>query len=64
MAGLSQPADREHLRILRELRRAGLNPTVLAITSNDDRGCAYCHELGHSAEVCPQLPGEQAHLFA
>jgi hypothetical protein len=66
MAGVSQPADREHLRVLRALRAAGLDPTVLAITSNDPvSGCSVCLALDHLADQCPAEPGGwQARLFA
>ena len=66
MAGVSQPADREHLRVLRELRAAGLDPTVLSIQINGPvSGCAYCLALDHQADQCPAGPGgRQDRLFA
>jgi hypothetical protein len=66
MPGLSDPADREHLRVLRELRRAGLDPTVLSLTTNEPApGCALCLAPDHQADQCPAAPGgQQAHLFA
>jgi len=66
MAGVSQPADREHLRVLRQLRAAGLDPTVLSITANDPAaGCVYCLAVDHQAAECPSFPGgPQARLFA
>ena len=66
MAGVSQPADREHLRVLRELRRAGLDPTVLSLTANaPEVGCDLCLAPDHQTDQCPTNPGDrQAHLFA
>jgi len=66
MAGVSQPADREHLRVLRQLRAAGLDPTVLAIQLNEPvPGCAYCLAVDHQADHCPTNPGGgQDRLFA
>ena len=66
MAGVSQPADREHLRVLRQLRAAGLDPTVLAITTNEPvSGCTYCLAPDHQADQCLAGPGgAQDRLFA
>jgi len=66
MPGLSESADREHLRVLRQLRAAGLDPTVLSITSNEPvPGCAYCLAVDHQADQCPASPGSgQDRLFA
>jgi hypothetical protein len=64
MAGLSIPADREHLRVLRQLRAAGLDPTVLAIEINEPAsGCALCSAPDHQADQCPADPGA-GRLFA
>ena len=64
MGGLRDPAGAEHLRVLRELRRAGLNPTGISITANTP-GCAYCLALDHEAGQCPHASGaEQDRLFA
>jgi hypothetical protein len=66
MPGLSESADREHLRVLRQLRRAGLDPTVLSIASNDPAsGCASCLAPDHQTDQCPAHPGGlQDRLFA